>query len=113
VGKLKLDGMIHNTLPYPAPHAKVVSKVAPGMAYTLLWNLVEFPAGVVTIGTETGQSLAEFDDEGDMGFIAAKKVMAESIGSPIGIQVVGKPFQEETVLRIMKELEPFNTFKPK
>jgi len=37
--------------------------------------------------------------------------MGESVGAPIGIQVVGKPFREETVLRIMTELEPFNTFK--
>lgn len=37
--------------------------------------------------------------------------MPDSVGAPIGIQVVGKPFREEVVLRLMKELEPFSTFK--
>lgn len=35
------------------------------------------------------------------------------MGAPIGIQVVAKPFREEVVLRLMKELEPFNRFQAK
>ncbi len=34
--------------------------------------------------------------------------MKESIGAPIGVQVVALPFKEENVLRVMCELEQFS-----
>jgi Asp-tRNA(Asn)/Glu-tRNA(Gln) amidotransferase A subunit family amidase len=34
--------------------------------------------------------------------------MKETIGMPIGIQVIGKPYEEELVLRLMVELERNN-----
>lgn len=34
--------------------------------------------------------------------------MKESIGAPIGCQVVALPFKEENVLRVMCELEQFS-----
>lgn len=32
----------------------------------------------------------------------------ESINSPIGVQVVGRPYAEELVLRVMNELDELN-----
>lgn len=37
---------------------------------------VDFPAGVVTMGTESGKKLNAYDDEGDMTLKFAKKVHA-------------------------------------
>ncbi len=34
------------------------------------------------------------------------------MGAPIGVQVIGLPFKEEVVLRVMKELEPFSPKSP-
>ncbi|CAG7649513.1 unnamed protein product, partial [Allacma fusca] len=71
-----------------------------GAVYTMTWNVVNFPAGVVRFGKESGKNIDKFDNRGDQGFKLAQKGCKESIGSPIGIQVVGLPFKDELVLRV-------------
>lgn len=34
-----------------------------------------------------------------------QRVLKGSVGLPVGVQVTGLPYQEEVVLRVMKELE--------
>jgi len=108
--ELKLDALICNVLPVPAPPLETPTMLP--SPYSVLFNLVDFPAGVVTLGAESGKNLENFDDEGDFVLKISYEGVKKSIGAPIGIQVVGRPFQEETVLRIMNELEPFNVFNP-
>lgn len=42
--------------------------------YTMIWNFVNFPTGVVRFGTETSGSVASYDDQGDSVLRAAKNV---------------------------------------
>ncbi|XP_037049051.1 fatty-acid amide hydrolase 1-like [Bradysia coprophila] len=72
--------------------------------YTMIWNFVDFPAGVIPFGIETGQNIDHYDDAGDAVLRLAKESTKDSIGSPIGIQIIGKPFKEEQVLRALNEL---------
>lgn len=37
----------------------------------------------------------------------------DSIGLPLAVQIVGRRYNEELVLRLMKELESVAEFKPK
>ena len=41
----------------------------------MIWNLCDFPAGVVPFGTESGKNISSFNDEGDMFLKIAKKVI--------------------------------------
>lgn len=70
----------------------------------LLWNAVQFPAGVVPVtkvrAEETTRALAR-----DMVERHAAKVDAESAGLPVGVQVVARPWQESRVLAVMSALE--------
>ena len=34
-----------------------------------------------------------------------RKAMHDSVGLPMGVQVLGSPFRDEMVLRVMKEIE--------
>lgn len=40
----------------------------------MIWNLVDFPAGVVPFGRESGKNIDAYDDEGDNALKMAKKV---------------------------------------
>ena len=71
---------------------------------TLLWNAVQFPAGVVPVTRvqtgETkrtpGKALAER---------IATKVDAQSAGLPVAVQVVSRPWKDETAVALMAALE--------
>lgn len=40
----------------------------------MLWNFVDFPAGVIPFGIETGQNIESYNDEGDAVLRLAKEV---------------------------------------
>ena len=44
-------------------------------------------------------------ESNDLMYKIIKKTSLDSLGLPIGVQVIGKPFQEEMVLGVMKEIE--------
>jgi len=58
-------------------------RIAVAVLYCIIWNLTDFPAGVVQFGTESCSRIDQFDDEGDMFLRLAKKVKLNlSIGLP-------------------------------
>ncbi|ODM97714.1 Fatty acid amide hydrolase 1 [Orchesella cincta] len=75
------------------PENMLEQGLLPGV-YTFVWNLLDLPAGVVKVWRESGK------------YLPAK--FKESVGMPIGIQVVGRPYAEEMVLRVMNELDELN-----
>jgi Asp-tRNA(Asn)/Glu-tRNA(Gln) amidotransferase A subunit family amidase len=123
--KLNLDLVLCPTLPFPALPIKAAGKLKrnkiqkkvkkiyflkntsyiAAFIYTALWNLCDFPAGVVKFGTESGTNLETYAHEEDFFLQIAQKAAKKSIGMPISVQLVGLPFQEELVLRAMMELE--------
>ena len=78
---------------------------------TFLNNLVPSCAGAVPITLVQNDEQYYEDNWNDRYTKLAKNVMQHSAGLPCGIQVIAKPFKEELVLRLMKEIEticPFN-----
>lgn len=45
-----------------------------GALYLNIWNFVDFPAGVVRFGTESGNNIDSYDDQGETLFKRAKMV---------------------------------------
>lgn len=41
----------------------------------MIWNFVDFPAGVIPFGVETGQNIDNYNDEGDALLRLAKEVL--------------------------------------
>lgn len=48
-----------------------------GFVYTAIWNFVDFPAGVVRFGTETGAEIDSYDDQDEPMLKSAKHVSRE------------------------------------
>ncbi|KAJ7332772.1 hypothetical protein JRQ81_014952 [Phrynocephalus forsythii] len=89
-------------LGYPA-------KLIPAISCTMLYNVLNFPAGVVPVATVT-----EADEEelrhyeglcGDLWDKKLKEAVEGAVGLPVAVQCVSLPWQEELCLRFMKEVE--------
>lgn len=106
--RLELDAVLCPLFPFPAPQINAPGMLPMAVCYAMIWNLVEFPAGVVPFGRESGKHYEAFDDEGDLALKFARKSVKESIGAPIGVQCVALPYKDEIVLRLMMELEQFS-----
>ncbi|XP_062974558.1 vitamin D3 hydroxylase-associated protein-like [Elgaria multicarinata webbii] len=90
------------TLGYPG-------KILAAVSSTMLYNVLNFPAGVVPVTTVT-----EADEEelwqnqghyGDPWDKKLKKAVEGAVGLPVAVQCVALPWQEELCLRFMKEVE--------
>ena len=73
---------------------------APSMAF----NAAQLPAGVVPV-TRVRESEAARSAGRDVLDRHAARVDAQSAGLPVGVQVVGRPWQDDVVLAAMKAIE--------
>uniref|UniRef100_A0A6J0UV61 Vitamin D3 hydroxylase-associated protein-like n=1 Tax=Pogona vitticeps TaxID=103695 RepID=A0A6J0UV61_9SAUR len=89
-------------LGYPA-------KILPAVSCTMLYNVLNFPAGTVPVTTVT-----EADEEelrcyrglcGDPWDKKLQEAVEGAVGLPVAVQCVALPWQEELCLRFMKEVE--------
>lgn len=105
-----LDAVICPCMPSVALTTGVDGQLLSTVTYTSLYNVVNFPAGVLPITKVTKSDVTKTMDP---SFYEAKTgiekiIQADSEGTeglPVGIQVVGLPYTEEMVLRLMKELD--------
>ncbi|NXI30389.1 FAAH1 hydrolase, partial [Sterrhoptilus dennistouni] len=84
-------------------------KLLTAVSSTMLYNLLNFPAGVVPVSTVT-----EADEEelklykgccNDPWDRTLKQAVSGAVGMPVAVQCVALPWQEELCLRFMKEVE--------
>ncbi|GFO21157.1 fatty-acid amide hydrolase 1-like [Plakobranchus ocellatus] len=106
----KLDIVIGPVWPSPANTCENIPKLLGLGSYCSLWNVLNFPAGVVPV---TKVTVSDVEKTLDPDVYQAKKksekmIQAEARGSeglPVTVQVAGLPYTEEMVLRVMAELE--------
>lgn len=104
----KLDVVICPTFPFPACPTGAVKHLAGGATYTTLYNVVNYPAGVVPVTKVTAvdeTKMKDYPTKRAYEKFIKKYFSAGTGGLPVTVQCVGLPFQEEMVLRLMKELE--------
>jgi fatty acid amide hydrolase len=77
---------------------------AAAFAYTARYNLVGFPAGVVPV-TRVSPRETRREALADRLDRLAAEVEAQSVGLPVAVQVVGRPYQEHHVLDVMAAVE--------
>jgi fatty acid amide hydrolase len=100
----KIDVLLCPAHATPAlPHGMSKDFVLSG-SFSMLWNLAPLPAGVVPV---TRVRATETSREGvrDQMEKKAAQVDAKSAGLPIGVQVVGRAWDEETVIAAMIAIE--------
>ena len=70
----------------------------------MLWNLHQFPAGVVPVTRVRPDETAR-ERPRDRLEKRAAEVDRQSAGLPVGVQVVGRPWEEDVVLAAMIAIE--------
>jgi fatty acid amide hydrolase len=75
-----------------------------GGAFSMRYNFVNYPAGVVPVTRVRPGETERAKPEGRLGKRAAQ-VDRGSQGLPVGVQVVARPWQEDIVLGLMKVIE--------
>ncbi|XP_038616072.1 fatty-acid amide hydrolase 1 [Tachyglossus aculeatus] len=93
----------------PALSNNYPGKATGAVSYTMLYNCLDFPAGVVPVSNVTQQDedkLAQcrgyFLDIWDKMF---QKGLVGSVGLPVAVQCVALPWHDEACLRLMREVE--------
>lgn len=93
----------------PAFLAGIAGKLTVTASYKLIFNLLNFPAGVVPVGKVIEKDEDELKDYvgyyNDFWEKTFKKNVSDAIGLPIAVQCVALPWQDELCLRFMKEVE--------
>lgn len=78
--------------------------LAAAFSYTARYNLLGFPAGVVPVTRARAGELHRVV-LGDRLDRLSAKVEAQSLGLPIAVQVIGRPYREDQVLTVMAAIE--------
>lgn len=89
----------------PAFQHGASKRLFPALSYSLLYNVLGYPAGVVAAtrvrdGEESDRPLSKDSYE-----IAATEAEQGSAGLPVGVQVAARPWREDIVLAAMSALE--------
>ncbi|VDO06393.1 unnamed protein product [Rodentolepis nana] len=109
----KIDILLCPALPFPAPLESIPDvMVLSAITLSSIYNLIDYPAGIVRVSEVTEKDVeeaqkwaAEYRKTGDILNAKHSEWQRDTKGLPLVVQVVGKPFDEETVLRVMREIE--------
>ncbi len=74
-------------------------------SYSMVFNVTQFPAGVVPVTRVRAAEAARATTNRDRLFVQAARVDAASVGLPVGVQVVGRPWKDDAVLALMAAIE--------
>ncbi|GMT15055.1 hypothetical protein PFISCL1PPCAC_6352 [Pristionchus fissidentatus] len=94
------------TLSPALPHATTNIVPFTAIVATIMWNAMDFPAGIVTTGSWNENDEKELENYEEKGMVekTIKKECKNSIGLPLAVQIVAPVFRDEMVLRLMCDL---------
>ena len=103
-----LDAIISPVCALPAFLHNSVDKVGLGGTYTLLYNVLGFPAGVARVSEvrETEAVARKFSL--DLLEYTATKTQRQSAGLPLSVQIAARPWREDVVLALIEKLHKNN-----
>jgi fatty acid amide hydrolase len=99
-----LDALLTPPFATPAlPHGKSQDFAVAG-GFSMLFNLTQLPAGSVPVLRVRAEETVRAAAKGRFAKMAAA-VDEASLGLPVGVQIVGKPWEDERVLSLMAAVE--------
>ncbi|XP_078657284.1 vitamin D3 hydroxylase-associated protein-like [Branchiostoma floridae x Branchiostoma belcheri] len=104
-----IDVLLCPAFPIPAFKLQGAPALSETTSYTFIFNLLDFPAGVVPVTKVTEEDDRLLDDyvgsNNDLFDRYLRQVTKGAVGLPVAVQCVALPWQEEICLRLMKEVE--------
>lgn len=109
----KLDLLLCPTMGLPAVNHQQSVNLLPVVMYTSIFNVLQYPAGHVPITRVRSDECFYHDPQNnDIMTKLADQQMKDSEGLPVGISVIGLPYDDESVLNVMRVLEKKYPFVP-
>ena len=100
----RLDLLLLPPFATPAAQHTLTREFMPAGAYSLLFNVLQLPAGVAPVTCVRPGEAQRPQAESRLERMAAE-LDAGSEGLPVGVQVVGRPWEEHVVLAAMEAIE--------
>jgi fatty acid amide hydrolase len=99
-----IDALILPPFATPAVPHHFGDRFAQAASYTMIFNLLHWPAGVVPVSTVTE---SECDREPSLDAVVrrAREIDRRSVGLPVGVQVAAPAWRDELCLALMAEIE--------
>lgn len=108
---LNIDVLLCPIWPLVAPLHETTFDLAPCFAYSFIWNLLDYPAGVVPVKkVGPGEDIFPYENC-DAAYKVAKECMKGSVGLPVSVQVVANMNQDEKALNIMRVLQGYYQYE--
>jgi len=106
----EIDVIIAPGFVFPAPPVKHPARLVPAVSYTAAYNVLDFPVGSLPITRVIPQDEAAMESypkpsEDILFKLVREGASANTVGLPLNVQVIGRPWQEELVLHVMKLLQ--------
>ncbi|KAF0293441.1 Fatty acid amide hydrolase 1 [Amphibalanus amphitrite] len=103
----RLDLLLLPGFACPPPPRHRVSELIVGGLYTMLMNMLNFPAGILTVDRETeeDQAALEHYPTPSVELQWFKDASRGALGQPLGVQVAALPWMEEQLLAGMCDIE--------
>ncbi|MFO0558250.1 MAG: amidase family protein [Polyangiales bacterium] len=100
----KLDGLVLPPFATAAVPHTMGAQFAQAASYTMLFNLLHWPAGVVPVTTVRED---ECDREATMDTVVrrAREVDRQSLGLPVGVQIATRAWKDELCLALLRVVE--------
>lgn len=99
-----LDAIISPVCALPAFLHDSVDKVGLGGTYTLLYNVLGFPAGVARVSEVQATEAVARKFSFDVLEYTATKTQQQSAGLPLSVQIAARPWREDIVLALIEKL---------
>ncbi|HEY8562980.1 MAG TPA: amidase family protein [Pyrinomonadaceae bacterium] len=99
-----LDAILSPVCALPAFLHDSVDKVGLGGTYTLLYNVLGFPAGVARISKVRKEEAVARKSSFDLLEFTAAKTERRAEGLPLSVQIAARPWREDVVLALIEEL---------
>ncbi|MBX3129398.1 MAG: amidase [Polyangiaceae bacterium] len=100
----RLDLVLCPAFATAAPQHGASADFTLGAQYSMRYNVLNFPAGVVPV-TRVRDHETERSELRDRLDRSARDIQRGSVGLPVGVQIVGRPFHEHQVLAAMIAVE--------
>ena len=103
--RMGLDAVVCPPHVVPAMGHRESGDYALSLAAEFRWTLLNFPAGVVPVTRALVSEIGGYGSTSDRVGKKTAQIDQESAGLPVGVQVVARPFAEETLLAVMMAVE--------
>lgn len=100
----EIDAVLGPTCAVPAFLHDTTDRIGLGGTYTLLYNVLGFPAGIARVSSVRDDEAVPRNAGVDLTLRAAAASEKHSAGLPISVQIASRPWREEIVLALVKVL---------